>query len=212
MVVSLKETGEKQMLKKQRILLIGLTLMLGLSCHAGYARTYNFQIYANSDDFVANVESESMISEAVLNVGGGIAFSEDDYRMGNIHFAVKDEVFIPALTLGLGFKGILGTAEVDRTDYDLMAVGFMLLGEYDFRRVYYNFPVLIYADFTGSPDPLCFGDTNSYLEFNTGVKGYIVKDAAVVLGYHYMEARFNHDPDEDKLIDDAFYFGVELSF
>ncbi len=200
------------MLKKQRILWSILILTLGLWCHASYARTYNFQIYANSNDFTANVESESMISEAVLNVGGGIAFSEGDYRMGDIHFAVKDEVFIPALTLGLGFKGMLGTAEVNNNDYDIISIGFMLLGEYDFRKIYYNLPVLIYASFTGSPDPLCFGDTDTYLEFNTGIKGYIVKNAAIVFGYKSLEVRFNDDPDENKLIDDAFYFGVELSF
>jgi hypothetical protein len=128
MVVSLTETGEKHMLKKQRFLLIGLTLMLGVWCHAGYAQTYNFQIYANSDDFEANIESESLISEAVLNMGGGVSFSEDDYRMGNVHFALKDEVFMPALALGLGFKGILGTAEIDNNDYDIISIGFMLLG------------------------------------------------------------------------------------
>jgi hypothetical protein len=212
MVVSLTKTGEKQMLKKQRILLIGLTLMIGLWCHAGYARTYNFKIYANSDDFVANVESESLVSEAVLTLGGGVAFSENDYRMGNIHFALKDEVFMPALALGLGFKGILGTAEVDHNDYDVIAIGFMLLGEYDFRKIYYNLPVLLYSSFTGSPSPLSFGDTDTYLEFNVGIKGYIVKNAAIVFGYKALEVRFDDAPDENKLKDDAFYFGVELSF
>jgi hypothetical protein len=200
------------MLKKQRILWLCLVLILGLWCHSSDARTYNFQIYANSDDFEANIGSESLVSDAVLSVGGGVAFSENDYRMGNVHFALKDEVFMPALTLGLGFKGILGTAEVDNEDYDIVTIGFMLLGEYDFRKIYYNLPVLIYSNFTGSPDPLCFSDTDTYLEFNIGVKGYIVNSAAIVFGYKSLEVRFNDDPDENKLIDDTFYFGVELSF
>ena len=38
---------------------------------------------------------------------------------GNIHFALKGEVFIPALTLGLGLKGLLGVAEDDNDDFDL---------------------------------------------------------------------------------------------
>jgi hypothetical protein len=201
------------MLKRQRFLWVILILILGLWCHSSDARTYNFQVYANSDDFEAAIESESLVSDAVMTVGGGVAFSENDYRMGNIHFGLKDEVFMPALTLGLGFKGILGTAEEDdEEDYDIISIGFMLLGEYDFRKVYYNLPVLIFSNFTGSPDPLCFGDTDTYLEFNVGVKGYIVDSAAIVFGYKSLEVRFDDDPDENKLIDDAFYFGVELSF
>jgi hypothetical protein len=206
------KTGEKHMLKKQQILWVVLMLTLGLWCHASYARTYNFQIYANSDDFEANIESESLVSESVLTMGGGVAFSENDYRMGNIHFALKDEVFMPALTLGLGFKGVLGTAEINNEDYDIISIGFMLMGEYDFRKIYYNLPVLVYSSFTGSPDPLSFGDTDSYIEFNIGMKGYIVKSAAIVFGYRALEVRFDNAPDEDKLTDDAFYFGLELSF
>jgi hypothetical protein len=200
------------MLKKQKILWLCLVLILGLWCHSGYARTYNFHMYANSDDFEVDVGSESLVSDAVLSMGGGVAFSENDYRMGNVHFVLKDEVFMPALTLGLGFKGILGTAEVDNDDYDIISIGFMILGEYDFRKIYYNLPVLIYSNFTGSPDPLSFGDTDTYLELNVGIKGYIVKSAAIVFGYKSLEVRFDDDPDENKLIDDAFYFGVELSF
>ena len=191
---------------------IPLLLILCFWYRPGEARTYNVQIYANSDDFIANVESESLISEALLTVGGGFAHSEGDYQMGNAYFAVQDEVFIPALTLGLGFKGIGGTAEVDKDDYNVFAVGFMVLGEYDFRKVYYNLPLLLYANFTGAPDPLCFDDTDSYLELNLGVKGYIVKNAALVLGYKSTEVRFNDDPDKKKLTDDAVYFGVEIAF
>ena len=200
------------MLKKQRILWLSLVLILGLWCNSGYARTYNFQLYANTDDFEASIGSESLVSDAVLSMGGGVAFSENDYRMGNVHFALKDEVFMPALTLGLGFKGTLGTAEVDDEDYDIISIGFMILGEYDFRRIYSNLPVLIYSNFTGSPDPLSFGDTDTYLEFNIGIKGYIVNSAAIVFGYKSLEVRFDDDPGENKLIDDSFYFGLELSF
>jgi hypothetical protein len=199
---------------KRQILcpVIILILIFGMWCRPGDARTYHAQIHANSDDFMAEVGSESLISDAVLKVGAGVAFSEGDYNMGNVYFAVQDEVFIPALTLGLGFKGVLGTADVDDDDYNIVAIGFMALGEYDFRKIYYNLPLLIYASFTGSPDPLSFDDTDTYLEFDVGVKGYIVRNAAVVLGYRIIEVRFDEDPDKIKLKNDAFYFGVEISF
>jgi hypothetical protein len=202
------------MQKRHRFFFFWIPLLLVFCFWYGTsdARTYNFQIYANADDFMANVESESLISEAVLKVGGGVAFSENDYKIGNAYFAVQDEVFIPALTLGLGFKGVGGTAEVDHDDYNVFAVGFMVLGEYDFRKVYYNLPLLLYANFTGAPAPLCFDDTDTYLEFNLGAKGYIVKNAALVLGYKNIEVRFDDDPDKNKMTDDAVYFGLEIAF
>jgi hypothetical protein len=207
-------TGEQHMRIKRQILcpVVILILIFGVWCRTSGARTYRAQIYANSDDFMAKVESESLISDAVLKVGAGFAFSEGDYQMGNVFFAVQDEVFIPALTLGLGFKGVMGTADVDDDDYNIAAIGFMALGEYDFRKIYYNLPVLIYANFTGSPDPLSFDDTDTYLELDMGVKGYIVRNAAVVLGFRSIEVRFDEDSDKIKLNDDAFYFGVEISF
>ena len=119
---------------------------------------------------------------------------------------------MPALTLGLGLKGVLGTAEDDNEDYDLAAVGFVVLGEYDFRKVYYNFPIVVQSDLTSAPDPMTSGDADSYTEFNLRLKGYIVKSAAIVLGYKSIFARFDKDSDDYKLSDDMIYFGIEFSF
>lgn len=196
--------------KISRLILL-ILLTVGIGSQTAFGRSLSFHLYANSDDVIAGVESESPLAEATLNFGGGFLYSEDDYRMGSAHFTLKDDVFTPALTLGVSFEGVIGVAE-DDDDYDLQALSFRVLGEYDFREVYYNFPILIFFDLSYAPDPLSFGDTEYYTEFNLGVKGYIVRSAAVVVGYKTIEVRFKDDPNDYKLTDDMVYIGLELSF
>jgi hypothetical protein len=177
------------------------------------ARSFRFEMYANADDVILGLESEAPVAEeAVLNTGGGLIFGGKDYTIGNLHFALKSEAFIPALTLGLGLKGVLGTAEDGNDDYDLAGLGFVVLGEYDFRKVYYNFPLVVLSDITFAPATLAFGDTDDYTEFNLRVKGYIVQSAALVVGYKHIAVNFDKGSDDYKLSDNMLYFGFEFSF
>ena len=200
------------MQKTTKLLYIIMILSMVLISSQAFARSYRFEMYANSDDVVLGIESETPLAEAKLNVGAGGIFSRHDYSIGNIHFALKDEVFIPALTLGLGLKGLLGVAEDDKDDFDLAAVGFVFLGEYDFRKVYYNFPIVVQSDFTSAPDPMTSGDADNYSEFNLRLKGYVVKSAALVLGYKSIAVRFEKGSDKFTFTDDMIYFGIEFSF
>jgi len=177
-----------------------------------YGGSVSVEINANTSDVAGVVEYDSQAFGAVLNVGGDLIFSENDYTIGNLHIGLKDELFTPALTLGLGFKGVFGQAEVSREDYDMAAIGFSLLGEYDFRKIYLNFPLLIYAEFSGSPDPLSFRDTTGYMDFNTGIRAYIVRTAAIVAGYRVLNFDLKSSDTSDELNEDAFYIGLRLTF
>lgn len=179
---------------------------------AAHAGSLSFEINANTDDVAGLVEYDTQAFGAILNTGGGILSSDNDYTVGNLHIALKDELFAPALTLGLGFKGLAGKAEVSSEDYDITAIGFLLLGEYDFRQIYINFPILIFAEFSGSPDPLSFRDTTNYVDFNTGIRAYLVRNAAIVAGYRVLNISFKNSDTSDKLYDDAFYVGLRLTF
>ena len=195
------------------IVIVGLSVVcMLLAVSPTFARSFRFEMYANADDVVLGVESETPLAEAIFAVGGGGVFSRDEYRIGNLHFALKDEVFIPALTLGLGLKGVLGTAEDNHDDYELAALGFVVLGEYDFRKVYYNFPIVVQSDITSAPKPMTSADADGYTEFNLRVKGYLVKSAALVLGYKNIVVPLDKGSDDYKLSDDMIYFGIEFSF
>ena len=194
-----------------RVALLALLAILLFSASA-VAGSVSVEITANTDDVAGVVEYDSQAFGAVLNMGGGLIFSDNDYTLGNLHIALKDEMFAPALTLGLGFKGLVGQAEVSDEDYDVTAIGFMLLGEYDFRKIYLNFPILIYAEFSGSPDPLSFNDTSGYVDFNTGIRAYLVRNAAVVAGFRVLKIDVEDSNSSGELEDDAWYIGLRLTF
>jgi len=177
-----------------------------------FAGSVSVEINANTNDVAGVVEYDSQAFGAVLNLGGGLIFSDNDYTLGNLHIALKDEIFAPALTLGLGFKGLLGQAEVSDEEYDVTAIGFVLLGEYDFRKIYLNFPILIFAEFSGSPDPLSFRDTTGYMDFNTGIRAYLVRSAAIVAGYRVLKIDLEDSNTSDELNDDGWYIGLRLTF
>ncbi len=201
------------MQKTMKLIYVLTILSLVMAASTATARSFRFEMYANADDIVLGLESEAPVAEeAILNTGGGFIFGGEDYTIGNLHFALKSEAFIPALTLGLGLKGVLGTAEDGRDDYDLAGLGFVVLGEYDFRKVYYNFPLVVLSDITFAPATLAFGDTEDYTEFNLRVKGYIVQSAALVLGYKYIVVNFDKGSDDYKLSEDMIYFGFEFLF
>jgi len=198
---------------KIKLIYILTVLSLVMTASTATARSYRFEMFANADDVVLGLESEAPVAEeAILNIGGGFVFGGEDYTIGNLHFALKSEAFIPALTLGLGLKGVLGTAEDGNDDYDLAGLGFVVLGEYDFRKVYYNFPLVVQSNIVFAPATLAFGDTDDYTEFNLRVKGYIVQSAALVLGYKNIVIHFDKDSDDYKLSEDMIYFGFEFSF
>lgn len=200
------------MQKTKKLIYAILILSIVTAASTAAARSYRFEMFANADDVLLGVESEEALTEATLNLGGGAIFSNEDYFIGNLHFAIKSEAFLPALSLGLGLKGVLGTAEDGRDDYDLAGLGFVVLGEYDFRKVYYNFPLVVQSDLTFAPATLSFGDTDDYAEFDMRVKGYIVQSAAIVLGYKKIVIHFDQGSDDYKLSDDMLYFGFEFWF
>ncbi len=194
-----------------RPVLFAAVIIFFLSATAS-AGTVSVEINANAGDVAGGVEYDSQAFGAVLNTGGGLLFSDNDYTLGDVHIGLKDELFAPALTLGLGFKGLVGQAEVSREDYDIAAIGFVLLGEYDFRKIYVNFPLLVFAEFSGAPDPLSFRDTTGYMNFNTGIRAYLVRNAAIVAGYRVLRFDLKDSDTKDELTDDAFYIGLRLVF
>ena len=136
----------------------------------------------------------------------------DDYLITNLKFAIRDEVFTPGLTLGLGLQGYVGEVEIRNTDFELQAVSFLLLGEYDFRQAFNKFPVKLAASISVAPDALSFSDTNRYLEFSVGIYVCLLRTGALGVGYRRFEARFDQPPGEVEVTDDAVFIGFRLGF
>jgi len=199
-----------EMISIRRIALI-VALLTFILPRPSLAEALNVEIHASSEDIDLKLSRESPFYDNYMETGFGLYYSED-YVISNLNLALKDEVFIPGLTLGLGFKGLFGEVEIQNTDFDLMAVSFLVLGEYDFREKFFDLPVNVSASISMAPTPLCFSDTDRYLEFYSAIYLYIVKNGAIGIVYRSFEARFEEPSGEVKESDDAVLLGLKLSF
>jgi len=149
-----------------------------------------------------------------LSVGGGFIVSEEgpDYWLGNVNFSLQDEVFVPALSLGLGLKGVFGRTDFATGDRDTFALPIEFLAGYDFRKSSVNIPVSLFASLAYAPSALSFSDTKDYLEFYTTGSFHINYYAAVYVGYRKLEIEYDAGGRRDKLSDDAWLLGVKFSF
>lgn len=178
---------------------------------ASLAQNVNLELYANSNDIKFQIGWEFLAFDSYPELGFGFDYG-DDYLITNAKLAIKDEVFSPGLTLGLGLQGYAGEVEIRNTDFDLQALCFVVFGEYDFREAFNRFPVKAAASISIAPDALSFSDTNRYLEFSAGIYVYIVRTGALGVGYRRYEARFDQPPGELEATDDAVFIGFRLGF
>ena len=176
------------------------------------AANTNLQINVNSSDVEIDIESYLLTYETPILFGAGVISSDENYWISNVRIAVVDEVFVPPLNLGLGFKVAYGKADIFDVEYDLAALCFHFLGKYDFRkRATSTLPISAAASFSVAPGVLSFGNTERYTEFKITVNFHINKSAAVLVGYRTEQARFINSIEVD-LDDDDVFFGFKLSF
>jgi hypothetical protein len=174
-------------------------------------QTLSLELNANSSDVEGKIDGLVYQYHADLFAGAGVLYSKDEYLFTNLNFSLRDKLFTPALTLGLGLKGVIGRVEFPVQDEDAYALGFMMLGAYDFREDRTRWPVSVTGSFTAAPYPLSFGDTESYLDANLAVNVHVVRHAAIVVGYRYIDVRFKRDSMSQKKNDHAALFGLKLS-
>ncbi len=176
------------------------------------AANTDLEINVNSSDVEVDIESNFLPYETPILFGAGVISSDDNYWISNVRIAVMDEVFVPALNLGLGFKVAYGKADILDVEYDLTALCFQFLGRYDFRkRVASKLPISASASFSVAPGVLSFSNSERYTEFKSTVSFHINKSAAVFVGYRREEVRFKNTIEID-LDDDDVFFGFKLSF
>lgn len=205
----------KRMKKTGMSVLVILLCVAGLPMHS-YGERLGFEVNANTSDVEGKIDIRIPHYETDLFAGFGALYSEDNYFIPNVNFFLRDEVFSPALTLGLGFKGVaFGRVEIDDDvgngiDYDLATLNFAFFGRYDFRRDNFNLPMSIETNLSAATKPLCFADTERYIDMSCTVYGHIVSNAAVLVGGRFLDIRFDKGDDEEKMRDYAIFFGCKL--
>jgi len=112
----------------------------------------------------------------------------------------------------LGFKGLWGEIEENAEDGDLLAIGFLFSALYDIPETVSAIPIEVSACVSAAPDPLCFMDSDRYMDIRTSVGLHILENAAILVGYRHIQIHFNNDSENWKMSDDACFVGYRLKF
>jgi len=182
--------------------------------HSAQAVDTGIELNANTDSVEGRVDFMFRPAEIPLSVGGGFIYnnSSQKYWLGNFNAVVKDEVFTPALSLGVGLKGVFGSTDFKPESFDTAALPFLFLGEYDFRKMSLNWPISFAASVGYAPSVLSFSDTDQYLEFYLSGYFHINHFAALYLGYRNIDIDYEKSSVTRSLSDSSVYFGVRMSF
>lgn len=199
---------------KIQLLTVAVTCALMILPAVAPAANTTLDLNVNTDDVQANVDVRIDPFRTPLIVGAGFLYSDDDeeYWISNIHAAVKDEVLLPALSLGAGLTALYGNTDFGPRDFDTSALAFRFLGDYDFRKTAANFPVSLGAGIDYAPEVLSFGDTDEYLAFHAQAAFHINEYAAVFVGYRDLEIDYEDSGVREELDDDAAFIGLRFSF
>ena len=177
-----------------------------------FADTYDFRLSAGRSALEGRFDVTRNIDQGFLTAGIGAVYrnNSDDYKIADVKLTLGNEILVPGLRCDLGFKGLLGDVEKDHEDGDLMAIGFLLSAAYEIPKTVSPIPVELSAVVCASPEPLCFLDSERYLEIGTNLSFYIIKNGAIVLGYKYIKVRIDDDPGHWNMSDDVILIGFQL--
>jgi hypothetical protein len=177
-----------------------------------FADTYNFRLSASRSALEGRFDVTRDIDQGFLTAGIGGVYrnNSDDYKIADVKVTLGNEILVPGLRCDLGFKGLLGDVEKDHEDGDLMAIGFLLSAAYEIPKTVSPIPVELSAVVCASPEPLCFLDSERYVEIETNLSFYIIRNGAIVLGYKYIRVRIDDDPGHWNMSDDLILIGFQL--
>ena len=177
-----------------------------------FANIYDLELNVGKSVLEARFNATLPLEENFLKTGIGALYDDDDYKLVDASVALSGEAFLPELTFNLGFKGLLGNMEEGVKDGDLMAVGFLLAGKYAIPEIILPIPVDFTAGFTYAPDPLCFSDSEKYLEMRTGLDFHIISSGIITLGYRYIKADFENNYGKWAKSDNTLFIGFRLLY
>ncbi|MGB9498243.1 MAG: YfaZ family outer membrane protein [Dissulfuribacterales bacterium] len=199
-------------MKRLNILSVLLFIISISMTHVSYADNFNFKLMANRSAIDSGFEA--VIDVLGSNVSTGISgiYNEDEYKILFASAMIGNEIFIDGLQGSLGFKGGWGEAEKPNQDGDILNIGFVFSAAYDLSKAYSErFPVTLLSSVCFSPQPLCFQDTDEFLEVPAEIDWAVLEKAALVVSYRYIEIDFKEQTRWEKA-DSTGYVGLKFSF
>ena len=199
------------MKKKIAGLIVFLTIAIS---GVAFANTYQLELNASHSSVEARFDIVQDLDAGLLitGIGGVYNDNDDDYKIADVKVAMGSEMLISGLNCALGFKGLLGEIEFDNIDGELGAIGFLLSAVYDIPKTVATIPLQILAEVTVAPGPLCFIDSDNYVEMKAGFGIHILENAAIIVGYKHIDIHFDKGLASRKMSDDIISVGYRLSF
>jgi hypothetical protein len=93
-----------------------------------------------------------------------------------------------------------------------MALGFLFSAAFTIPETMVPIPVDFSFNISMAPEPLCFLDSDRYMDFRASLDLGVVKNAAVILGYRYIETRLEQDHGNWEKSDGMLFIGYQLKF
>jgi hypothetical protein len=203
------KNGDKMRRKKLEVPVIVIVVFISTISYAG---TYEVELNASKSPIEARFDYKRVVEHGSLTTGIGAIYSEDEYRIGYAKLTLGNELLLAGLRLHLGFKGALGEVENDSREADLMAIGLLFSGSYTIPETILPLPIDLSMSFSMAPDPLSFLDSDQYMDFRASLDFNIVKNAAIIFGYRYIEADLSHERGDWELSDETLFIGYQLRF
>ncbi len=163
-----------------------LIMVLLCSAAKGLAYSHEFRLTAGDSIVDLDFSTKRDLRGGYFKTGiGGVLRDHDgkEYQILDGLLSMGSESLIPGLQCDLGFRGLLGKVEKDRTDGNVGAFGFNVEAVYAILEDTSSVPVEIMGGITWAPNVLSFSDLDGYQEFTLGLGFRVVENAAVILDY-----------------------------
>ncbi len=190
---------------------LSISILL-LAVSVSYADSFSFRLLANRSAIDGGFDAVTNVNDNNFVTGVSGVYNEDEYEIVFARAMIKNKLPINGLEGMLGFKGAWGEAEKHRLDGDLSNVAFALSVAYDLAIAYSaQIPVTLSATASFAPQPLCFRDSNEFFEALAEIDWKVLKNAALVARYRYIEIDFDKGTRWEKK-DSTGYVGLKFSF
>jgi len=176
------------------------------------ANNFTFKFVANQSSIDGELNTTVSINNANIAIGAGGVYNKDEYKYSYARALVGNEIFGDWLYVNLGMTGLWGEAEISYQDNDFVAIGFLMSAKCDIQKLYSEtVPITFTSSFGFAPEPLCFDDCSEFVEFVADVDWKVLKMAALVVSYRYVEVAFE-TPNKWQKADNAGYVGLKFFF
>ena len=188
---------------------IFLTLIIS---SVSFASTYDLELNGGDAALEARFNATLPLEENFLKTGMGAIYKDDEYEIIDVTLALNSRIVLPELQFSIGAKGLAGNIEMDHLNGDLTAIGFLVSGTYTLSKTILPFPLDISASFSLAPKALCFSDSERYLDIRTSLDFYMFNNGALILGYRYIEIRFDVGNDYHHMSDETLFVGFRIMY